>query len=88
MPDDRWLVCPLCGWGKKYKTDRKTNTLNRVELTAGPLIDHRDISGGRGSGFPRISFETLNAIKKQAEYQDLVNGLRKQCLEILTILGE
>ncbi len=86
--EDRWLVCPFCGWGKKYKTARQTNTLDRVELTTGPLIDHRDISGGRGSGFPRTHVETLQDIKDRPEYKELINGLRMQCLHILEIIGE
>jgi len=88
MKDDRWLICPFCGWGKKLKTARQTNTLNRVEPDTGPFIDHRDIQGGRGYGFPRMFFETLGEIKNKEEYQDLISGLKRQCLEVLKVLED
>jgi hypothetical protein len=87
MHDDRWLVCPFCGWGKKYVTSRQTNVLDKIIPESGPFIDHRDISGGRGSGFSRMYIETLKEIKDRPEYEELINGLRKQCVEVLKILN-
>lgn len=88
MSDDRWLLCPCCGWGKKYQTERQINRLDRIEPKTGPFIDHRYIGGGKGSGFPRESFETLEEVKNLSEYQELISGLREQCKKILNILGE
>jgi len=87
MIDDRWLICPLCGWGKKYKTEKKTKSLNVVDPESGPFIDHRDLSGGRGSGFARIYVELLEDIKNNPEYEELIDGLRDNCLKILDIIG-
>lgn len=97
--DDRFLVCPFCGMNRKL-IKSGTNTekiidqikppskLDVVDIETRPFIDHRDISGGRGSGFPRVSFETLAQVKDWPEYADLIEGLKRQCHAVLKLLGE
>lgn len=97
MSDNRWLVCPFCGLSRKLiksgieakkslKVIKGLPKFDVVDPTSGVFIDYRDITGGRGSGFPRIDFETLEQIKNNPEYEDLILQLRSHCDKILSTL--
>lgn len=88
MNDNRWLVCPFCGWGKKFVTKKGRARLDRILPGEGGFIDFRDISGGRGSGFPRVTTITLKEAQEQPDYMDLIIQLRNQCNSILQVLSE
>lgn len=98
MADDRWVVCPLCALNRKLiksgmdskkpiKEIKGAARFDKVDPRTAPFIDIRDISGGRATGFPRIDFKTLEEVKDDPEYRDLVNQIRTQCELILHVIG-
>jgi len=85
IKDNRWLICPFCGWGKKYKSKKGVAKLNVVSPNSS-FIQHRDMSGGRGSGFKSLYMESILDIKDDPEYKNLLLGLKDHCKEILEAL--
>ena len=99
MADNRWVVCPLCALNRKLiKSGLESKKpisevkgavrFDKVDPETAPFIDIRDVSGGRGSGFPRIDYMTLAHVKDDPEYKDLIAQIRAQCHKILEVIGE
>lgn len=90
MKDNRWIVCPMCGRGRKLLPAGKERA-SFVVLNPhhAPCIDFRDISGGRGSGFPRIGTMTIEEMKEDPEkYMAILVEMREQAQSILDAIGE
>lgn len=97
MADDRWLVCPFCGMSRKLiksgteakKPLSEVKGVPRFDVVNpkdSPFIDIRDVSGGRGSGFPRIDYKSLESVLDDPEYADLIEQLYSHCTTILAVL--
>ncbi len=100
MAEGYWVVCPLCGLNRKlhktggyaerYKkplTKKKGETrFDRLSPESAPFIDIRETGGGRGTGFPRIGQLTLEEVKDNPLYSDLVKQIVEQSKKVLEIL--
>lgn len=87
--DNRWVVCPLCSRNRKLTThDKGEISFSSFEPETSPCIDFRDISGGRGIGFPRIGSLTLEEMKGREEYRELLVEIRDQAKRIAAFLED
>jgi len=101
LVEREFLCCPVCAMSRKLeKSGREAKRRNKeVDIIKGRahfgnfdlddsfLIQRRDCSGSRGSGFPLIGGYTLEQVKDMPEYQELVAELRQTCQNILAKLA-
>lgn len=87
--DNRWVVCPLCSRNRKLSTHDKGEVhFNSFDPTISPCIDFRDITGGRGSGFPRIGSLTIDEMRQFPEYKPLLLEIKIQAQRIAEYLKD
>lgn len=79
-----WLACPLCGISRKM-TERPRFDLPDRD---GHIVQERAGGGAiRGWFIDKDKSYTLSEIRKNSEYRDVVDQIRKRCHEILRALG-
>lgn len=91
MKDDRWVVCPLCGRGRKLLPGNKGQvSFSSVDPKTAPCMDFRDISGGYGSGFPRIGTMSIEEMKQSGDtrYMELLAEIKGQAERIVEAIGD
>jgi hypothetical protein len=95
-----FLSCPVCGFSRKLdKSGRWAKLRNKeidtvkgrvhfgnFDLDDSYLIQIRNVSGGRGAGFPTVGGYRLDQVKNMPEYADLIRELKEACQAILTKL--
>lgn len=83
-----YFVCPLCGFNRAYKKYKE----GRVNLSNIPLKDlyvlQMRVGGGRASGFFKVDGKshTIDELKGNSEYRDLLGQIKARCKEILRSL--
>ena len=86
MAQVEYLTCPICTFNRPLRkyvegdlklTDTDVETLLFIQVREG---------GGRGSGFRRIGGLTIDEVKQDPQYSELLEQLREQCTKILEVL--
>ena len=79
-----YFVCPLCARNRPLKSKTKGQIKwDYVDLNTAPILQVRDDTGGRGSGFPLIESKTLTEILEDPEYREILEGLKTQLIRLL-----
>jgi len=79
-----YFVCPLCARNRPLKSKTKGRIKwDYVDLNTAPILQVRDDTGGRGSGFPLIASKTLAEILEDPQYAEILEGLRAQLLRLV-----
>jgi len=96
-----FLCCPMCAMSRKFdksgseakRQNKPLDTIKgrahfgRFDIADSFLIQVRNCSGSRGSGFPVIGGYTLDQVKAMPEYQELIAELKQACEAILDRLA-
>ena len=83
-----FLACPLCSMSRKLDKSVKGRVhFGTFDLENSYLIQLRNCSGSRGSGFPTIGGYTIEELKGKPEFKGLLDELGKTCRAILEKLG-
>ena len=96
-----FLCCPMCAMSRKFdksghEAERQNKPLDTIkgrahfgkfDIDDSFLIQVRNCSGSRGSGFPVIGGYTLDQVKNMPEYQELIMELKDTCQRILEALA-
>ena len=99
-----FVSCPLCCMSRKLdrtgswaKAQRKYDTteppkgrsrFGRFDLDDGRLIQIRNCSGSRGSGFPVIGGYTIEEMKAMPEFAEVLEELKQAARNLLAKLGK
>lgn len=79
-----YFVCPLCARNRPLKSKTKGRIKwDYVDLNTAPILQVRDDTGGRGSGFPLISSKTLQEISGDPNYAEVLEGMKKQLIRLV-----
>lgn len=98
-----FVSCPMCGMSRKLdKTGNYAKLRHRLDRSKPPkgishfgrfrlddayLIQVRDCSGSRGSGFPTIDGYTIARLKEIPEFEPLLTELKEVAQAILNKLS-
>lgn len=83
-----WMGCPLCGWARKMADVLEgIERFSKVDIEEGLILQER-CGGGKIRGWytDENASLTLAKMKRNPKYRDLLNQIRKRCLEIAEIL--
>ena len=79
-----YFVCPLCARNRVIKSkDKGYIRWDYVDLHAAPILQVRDDTGGRGSGFPLLESKTLAEISGDPNYAEILEGMKAQLVRLL-----
>jgi hypothetical protein len=79
-----YIVCPLCGRNRVIKSkDKGYIRWDYVDLKSAPLLQVRDDTGGRGSGFPLVASKTLAEISQDPAYSQVIEGMKQQLIRLV-----
>ena len=79
-----YIVCPLCARNRVIKSkDKGYIRWDYVDLKSAPLLQVRDDTGGRGSGFPLLTSKTLAEISQDPAYSQVIEGMKQQIIKLV-----
>ncbi len=80
-----FVLCPMCGVGRIY---RGSGHFQHGTASGTKLLQLRDATGGRGSGFPKLEEGSLQfALQHHDRFGRIVDEVAARCREILAMVG-
>ena len=78
-------MCPLCLMNQMMDKKNKGLMEYRKWAIDSEFIQLRDVTGGRGSGFPKVDSMSLHdaSLAGNADYDEIIKRMKEQLLTIL-----